>query len=124
MSLTTDQVLVVLKKDNELLKLQQAIKGEKGAIIAGYHTKERYINRGYTSKDIETCILTGEVVEVQVGYNVRYKRNCRNLTVKGVDRCGNPFICVFSRISRKENIYLVVTIMPPCDKKRFGKLIA
>ncbi|MEX3623679.1 hypothetical protein [Viridibacillus arvi] len=119
-----DSVLAVLKRENELYKLQQAISGEKGAIIAGYHTKERYENRGYTNKDIESCLMTGEVVEVQVGFNVRYKIECRNLTVKGLDQSGNDFICIFSQLSRKKNIYTVITIMPPCDKKRFGKLIA
>lgn len=124
MEMTTDSVLVVLKQDEELIKLQQAVKREKGMILTGFHTKERYNNRGYTGQDIVSCILTGKVIEIQTGYNVRYKRQCRNLTVKGVDQCGNAIICVLSRISRKENIYMVVTIMPPCDKKRFGHLIA
>lgn len=122
--MTTDSVLAVLKRDTELLKLQKAIKGEEGAILAGFHTKERYRNRGYTEQDIKSCILTGQVIEVQRGVNVRYKCECRNLTVKGVDSSGNDFICVLSQISQKNNIYIVVTIMPPCDMKRFGKLIA
>lgn len=122
--MTTDSVLAVLKRENELVKLQQAITGEKGAIVAGRHSKERYSNRGYTEKDIQSCVMTGKVIEIQEGYNVRYDKKCRNLTVYGEDSSGNDFVCIFSQISRKENIYTVITIMPPCDKKRFGKLVA
>ncbi|WP_121616760.1 DUF4258 domain-containing protein [Virgibacillus halodenitrificans] len=122
--MTTDKVLVVLKKSHELNKLKQAVTGEKGAIIAGRHTKERYSTRGYFENDISSCLLTGEIVEIKEGYNSRYKKTCRNLTVEGVDEDGNYIICIFSEISKRKNIYNVVTLMPPCDRKRFGKLVA
>lgn len=122
--MTTDKVLVVLKKSHELEKLKKAVKGEKGAIIAGHHTKERYSTRGYFENDITSCVLTGKIIEIKVGYNNRYKKECRNLTVEGKDADDNYIICIFSEISKRKNIYNVVTLMPPCDKKRFGKLIA
>lgn len=122
--MTTDKVLVVLKKSHELNKLRKAVTGEKGAIIAGRHTKERYSTRGYFENDITSCVLTGEIVEIKEGYNSRYKKPCRNLTVEGKDEDGNYIVCIFSEISKRKNIYNVVTLMPPCDKKRFGKLVA
>lgn len=122
--MTTDSVVIVLKRSHELTKLKKAVLGEKGAILAGYHAKDRFASRGYFEDDIMSCILTGEVVEIKEGYNSRYKMVCRNLTVEGKDEDGNYMICIFSELSKKRNIYNVVTIMPPCDKKRFGKSIA
>lgn len=122
--MTSDNVLIVLKRESELQKLKEAVLGEKGAILAGKHTKERYTSRGYFEADIANCILTGKVVEIRTGFNARYKKMCRNLSVKGRDADGNLIICVFSEICRKRNIYNVVTIMPPMDKKRFGELVS
>lgn len=122
--MTSDSVVLVLKRQNELQKLTEAVLGKKGAILAGRHTKDRYNKRGYFENDITSCILSGKVVEIRNGYNVRYKKKCRNLTVQGVDADGNLIICVFSEISRKRNVYNVVTIMPPMDKKRFGNMVS
>lgn len=122
--MTSDSVVIVLKRQNELQNLKAAIVGEKGAVLAGKHTKERYSSRGYFEEDITSCILTGKVVEIRSGYNARYKKKCRNLTVQGKDADGNLIICVFSEISRKRNVFNVVTIMPPMDKKRFGHMVS
>lgn len=105
----------------ELDNIKAALLGKDGYIRLGFHSKKRIYERGYYVGDIIACLQSGQVTEVEEGYNSRLKLSCENITVEGFDQDDNPIVVVFS----KENVssFSIVTVMPPTDKKRFLRVI-
>ncbi|MFE7064210.1 DUF4258 domain-containing protein [Sutcliffiella sp. NPDC057660] len=90
-------------------------------IRIGIHTKGRLIKRGYTKKDIISCICNGSITEIQHGYNHQVQKVCPTYVIEGKDAFANPIVVVISEESKRE--FSVVTVMPPIDKKRFKETI-
>jgi hypothetical protein len=113
----TDQV-----KLNEMIKtLKKVLMTGNGCIRLGSHTKERMTKRGYTRGDIVMGIMTGSIVEIQVGFNHIINQQTPSWVIEGVDESGNGIVVVVS--VEGENSYSIVTVMPSMDKSRFQKCV-
>ncbi len=86
-----------------------------GYIRMGRHTKDRMYKRGYTKGDMVSAILKGNIVEIQ------FENNSFKYVIEGRDKSNNPIVVVLLEEGRYE--FLVVTVMPPTDNKRFSDCI-
>ena len=74
------------------------------------HAKERMYKRGYTKKDIISCILSGSILERQV-----YQGKL-SVLIEGKDADGLPMALVIGHDQNPKH-YVVVTVMPPIHDK-------
>ncbi|MDC3424276.1 DUF4258 domain-containing protein [Aquibacillus sp. 3ASR75-11] len=101
----------------KLKDLKKVLMVNVGYIRLGSHTKRRMNKRGYTKGDMVSGVMTGEIVEVQYGFNYELRKSCFTYVVEGKDTSGNPIVIVVSEEGRYK--FLVVTVMPPTDRNRF-----
>ncbi|WP_066418222.1 DUF4258 domain-containing protein [Sutcliffiella cohnii] len=109
------------KKKEIIKQIQKVLLNKDGIIRVGKHTKDHFIDRGYVRGDIVRCILSGQLNEVQIGWNFRLEKYTPKFVIEGKDLDDNPMVVVLSQ--DMENIYSVVTIMPPHDRSRFKNCI-
>lgn len=103
------------------MKLQLRIKDIRKCLLnrktfISSHSKKRMQERGYTTIDIICCLLNGKIIESQS------QHNSMNYVIEGSDYYNNPIITVWGE-NRHTNGYILVTVMPPIDKKRFSQCI-
>ncbi|WP_148950823.1 DUF4258 domain-containing protein [Bacillus infantis] len=84
-------------------------------VTIGEHAKDRMAKRGYTRKDLISCIMTGSIVEHQI----RKGKPC--LLIEGQDLDELPIAMVIGH-DLKPGYLKVVTVMPPL-KGKFKRVI-
>ncbi|WP_240468616.1 DUF4258 domain-containing protein [Gracilibacillus sp. YIM 98692] len=86
------------------------------------HKQGRLKKRGYTKSDIISAIMTGEIVEIQQGFHPQLKRPNEIYVIEGKDTHHNPIVIVVGEDGRYQ--FVIKTVMPPLDKRRFKNCIS
>ena len=91
------------------------IKKVKKALMTGKlrlsdHARFRMDKRGYTKRDIISCIMSGEKVETQI------KQKKLRIVIEGLDTDQLPMAAVIGRDMDRDHL-VVITVMPPLSKK-------
>lgn len=109
-------------KLNQMLKrIKKVLMTGNGYIRLGKHTKSRMAKRGYTRGDVVMGIMTGSILEIQVGFNRKMNQHLPTYVLQGFDESGNSIVIIVSVEGEKS--YSIVTVMPPIDKSRFQKCV-
>ena len=74
------------------------------------HAKKRMNKRGYTKKDVISCVLSGMISEIQVS-----EKGLRTV-IEGKDFDGLPMVTVVGKCMYPKE-FIVVTVMPPIKSK-------
>jgi hypothetical protein len=106
-----------VKKGSKLKVIKKVLMGGKGYVRIGVHTYNQMVKRGYSRGDLVSCIMSGKIHEVQMGFNRRINQVARTYVLTGIDTSQNPIVVVLSE--EGENHFSVVTVMPPTDQSRF-----
>lgn len=93
-----------------------------GVIRLGNHAQQRMKKRGYSKGDIVQAILNGQLTEIQYGYVHEYNKITFKYVIEGLDMSDNPIVVIVAE-GDADNTYLVKTVMPLLDKRRFKKCI-
>lgn len=110
------------------LRLKEKLRAIKKVLMSGNtirigtHTRDQLMKRGYSKRDILHCIFTGQITEVQRGMNYYANKVCPTYVIAGRDTFENPIVVVIS--DEGNNLFSLVTIMPPIDKNRFEETIS
>lgn len=81
-------------------------------IRLSHHAKESMEKRGYTKKDLISCIMSGSIAEVQVHNG----KPC--VLVEGKDSDLLPIVLVIGNDGNNyRSLFVVITVMPPIDQK-------
>ena len=88
----------------------------KGKIRLSTHTIERMEKRGYTKSDLISCIMGGEVTEVQ------FHNNALRVLIEGVDTDNLPIVVAIGKDKEAKDVFVVITVMPPIHQ-RFSRVI-
>ncbi|EAR66147.1 hypothetical protein B14911_10447 [Bacillus sp. NRRL B-14911] len=99
------------EKEEKGLKMKDIKKAlMTNQIRLGKHTFLRMEKRGYTRKDIISCIMSGSIVEKQT-----YNKKPRVL-IEGTDFDQQPMAAVIGYDDQLESL-MVITVMPPLSHK-------
>lgn len=86
-----------------------------GQVRVSKHAQERLKKRGYSKKDIVIAIMKGTITEEQERKgHVRY-------VIESIDSYNDPIVVVFTK--GEDELFHIVTVMPPHDANRFHQLI-
>lgn len=88
----------------------------KGKIRLSAHTMERMEKRGYTKSDLISCIMGGEITEVQL------HDNALKVLIEGVDTDNLPIVVSIGRDKKAKDAFSIITVMPPINP-RFKRVI-
>ncbi|MFC0273749.1 DUF4258 domain-containing protein [Metabacillus herbersteinensis] len=111
-----------MKRSSEKLKeIKKVLMSLEGYIRMGAHVKQRMYKRGYTKGDIVSAIMGGEITDIQYGFNHDIGSNAFNYVIVGKDSSLNPIVVVLSEEGKSK--FLIITVMPPIDHKRFTDCI-
>ncbi|AGA60003.1 hypothetical protein Theco_3999 (plasmid) [Thermobacillus composti KWC4] len=108
----------------ELELIRKGINGLDGyrTIISNHYYRDRQSDRGYDEMDVLMAITTGRIVE---GYDCGQHPTQRNRDPKriiiGKDKYGEWVVVPVAMKSSKE--FIVTTVFPPTDLKRYGKYL-
>lgn len=107
---------ILIKKGGTNVDIKEI---KKALMIKGIriskHTQERLDKRGYTKRDLISCIMSGEIIEHQA---IQGKPS---VLIQGVDTDGLPIVVSIGY--DKDNGYKIITVMPPIHKERFKIVI-
>lgn len=106
-----------MKKGSKLKEIKKILMGGKGYVRIGVHTYNQMVKRGYSRGDLVSCIMSGKIHEVQMGFNRKINQMAKTYVLTGSDTSQNPIVVVLSE--EGENHFSVVTVMPPTDQSRF-----
>lgn len=93
----------------ELRKIKKSLL--QGRIRITAHARSRMRKRGYTETDIMSCILSGDITNIQWFK----KRVCA--IVEGSDLDKFPMVVVVGRDEKNPKGYVIVSVFPPIHKK-------
>lgn len=85
-------------------------KRRKGYIYTAVHTKDHFVDRGYTKGDIVHCIIKGKITKIRE--DSKYG-GISNLIFEllGKDTDNNPMLLVIAKTGT--NVFKICTITPP-----------
>jgi hypothetical protein len=105
----------------KMKNIKKILMGGQGYIRVGKHSFSRMNKRGYTKGDLVSCIMNGEIHEVQRGFNHSLGKMALTYIITGKDTSQNPAVVILSEEGEQQ--YSVVTVMPPTDRTRFRDCI-
>lgn len=82
----------------------------QGKMMMSDHVGERMAKRGYTRKDLISCILQGELTETQY-YNRRF-----DFVIEGFDADDSPMVVIVG-FGNIKGTMKIITAMPPIADK-------
>jgi len=84
---------------------------QRNGVLISKHAIRKMVKRGYTKKDLLSCIWTGERTKLQF-HKGNYKAR-----IEGLDVDGLPIVCILA-VDHKNKSYLnIVTVFPPIMNK-------
>lgn len=108
-------------KNKKLLAIRKVLM-RGGTIRIGSHARHRMVKRGYFKGDLISAIMNGQIAEIQFGYVQELQKMTFKFVIEGLDQSGNPIVVVIAE-GEPAKSYLVKTVMPPLDARRFSNCI-
>lgn len=110
-------------------ELKQGLMWGKGSIRMALHVyssqnpsdEQRLRKRGYKKGDLVSGIMTGKIIEEQIGFDPRTRTANKKYVIEGKDMDNNPIVIVIAKI--KSFNFKIITVMPPLDRRRFTHCI-
>lgn len=109
------------KMKRKMKDIKKILMGGQGYIRVGNHSYNRMNQRGYSKGDLVSCIMNGDIHEVQRGFNHSIGKMALTYIITGKDTSQNPAVVILSE--EGEHQFSVVTVMPPTDRTRFSECI-
>lgn len=97
-----------------LRTLKKELMSGRAVIRLSFHTRKRLKDRGYQKGDIVSAIMNGKVNGVQYDEGIKY-------VIEGKDMDNNPIVVIVAITEPLH--YVIVSVMPPIDRRRFTNCI-
>lgn len=101
MTIIRDLKKSLMRMENDKIKLSK-------------HTMQRMNERGYVKGDLVSCIMTGNLLEVQ------WEKRKPKYIITGRDLDNNPIVIA---VGFHKTLFTIITVMPPTDHSRFTDCI-